>query len=63
MQLDLILAHDGSKRIAKNNNAPFFGKLMITDVLETINNLLNAGLFNLVFADEHLIIPASWSKL
>jgi hypothetical protein len=51
MQLDLISAHDGSKRITKINNAPL------------TNNLLNAGLFNLVSADKYLIIPASWSKL
>lgn len=62
MQLDLIPAHDGSKRMA-NNNAPFFAKRMIKDVLEAAFNLFNAGLFNLVYVDEHLIIPAGWLKL
>jgi hypothetical protein len=41
MQLDLISAHDGSKRITKINNAPL------------TNNLLNIDLPNLLSADEN----------
>ena len=63
MRLALISARGGSKRMPKKNIVPFCGKLMITNVIEVTNDLLNAGLFNLVCTDEHLIVPASWSKL
>ena len=63
MRLALISARGGSKRMPMQNIVPFCGKLMITNVLEVTNDLLNAGLFNLVCTDEHLIVPASWSKL
>ena len=42
MRLDLIPAHDGSKRMA-NNNAPFCGKRMIKDVLVDEHLIIPAG--------------------
>jgi len=63
MRIALKSARGGSKRIPKKNIVPFCGKLMIADALEVTNNSLNAGLFNFVCTDEHLIAPASWLKL